>query len=61
MDFANSIIQTKNGDYIVVGYATSRDGDVDHLSPSNDKDYWVVKLDSAQNIEWQKTICINNY
>ena len=54
MDFANSIIQTKNGDYIVVGYATSRDGDVDHLSPSNDKDYWVVKLDNGGNIIWKK-------
>lgn len=50
---ANSIQQTLDGGYIVTGPSDSVNGD---LTPSfEDGNYWVVKLNSAGNIEWQKT------
>jgi uncharacterized delta-60 repeat protein len=49
---AYSVIQTLDGGYAVAGYAKSNDGDV---SGNNGyKDYWIVKLNSEGNIEWQK-------
>ncbi len=54
-DDANFIQQTNDGGYIVVGNTSSNDGDVsgNHNEYVWD-DYWVVKLDSFGNIEWQK-------
>jgi hypothetical protein len=49
---AKSIKQTKDGGYVFTGFATSADGDVTQNQGSFD--LWVVKLDSAGNIEWQK-------
>jgi hypothetical protein len=42
---ANSIVQTPNGGYIVVGYTESTDGDV--TFNHGGKDVWVVKLSPA--------------
>jgi len=53
-DAASSIQQSSDGGYIVVGYSTSNDGDVS--GNHGDIDYWVVKLDNAGNLEWQKSI-----
>ena len=49
----HGVIKTFDGGYLVVGHATSTDGDVH----SNDGgvDAWVVKLDGHGNIEWEKT------
>jgi len=51
-DKANSIKQTNDGGYIVVGYSGSNDDDI------NDNygfyDYWIVKLDDFGNIEWEQ-------
>ena len=46
-DNSNSIQQTSDGGYIVFG----------HTSPRSFSgwDYWVLKLDSSGNIEWQRT------
>ena len=58
-DIAESVHQTKDGGYIVAGYASSNDGDVSgHHGGSQNKelDYWVVKLSSTGNITWQKTL-----
>jgi hypothetical protein len=54
-DFANSIIQTMDSDYVIVGGASSNDGDVSgNHSPSQlTYDVWVLKLDQAGNIIWQ--------
>ncbi len=53
-DEANSIQQTADGGYIVAGYTWSDDGDV---SENNGRyDFWIVKLDSNGNIEWQKAL-----
>jgi hypothetical protein len=45
-DNANSIKQTNDSEYIVVGWSESNDGDVSGNHGSGD--YWVVKLTSSQ-------------
>ena len=51
-----SVQQTSDGGYILGGYSNS------HISGNKTEkshgfyDYWVVKLDAAGNIQWQKTI-----
>jgi hypothetical protein len=52
-DFAQSIQQTADGGYIVFGFTFSNDGNVS--GNHGYFDYWMVKLDSQGNIEWQKT------
>lgn len=56
-DFANSVIQTNDGGYIVVGTSRSTDGDLGNGSFDFNatSDIWVVKLSSSGSIEWQKT------
>ncbi len=49
---AKSVKQTKDGGYVFVGFSTSADGDVTLNQGSFD--FWIVKLDSMGNIEWQK-------
>ncbi len=59
-ELATSIKQTSDGGYIVAGYSQSADGDVTGhngfncvpIAPCND--YWVVKLDNAGVIQWNK-------
>jgi len=53
-DEANSIEQTSNGGYILAGTTDSNNGDVSGNHGSGD--YWVVRLDSIGNIEWQKCL-----
>ncbi|MDC8098345.1 T9SS type A sorting domain-containing protein [Chryseobacterium rhizosphaerae] len=50
---ANSIQQTNDGGYIIAGTAASSDGDV--TGSHGSFDYWIVKLDSSGNIQWEKT------
>lgn len=57
-DYSTSILQTSDGGFFVVGYSISKDGDVykpnaeDYFSGY---DYWLVKMDSIGNLEWQKS------
>jgi len=51
---AQSIEQTSDGGYIVVGYTNSSDGQV--TGWHGNSDYWVVKLDASGNISWQKAL-----
>lgn len=53
-DVAKSIQQTTDGGYIVTGHAYSTNGDV--VNAQQGGNFWVVKLDSAGNIVWQKTL-----
>jgi len=46
-DWANSIIQNKNGDYIVAGWTKSMG--------AGKTDVWIVKLDKRGNLIWDKT------
>lgn len=51
-DTASSVQQTVDGGYIVAGQVYSNDGDV--TGHQGGTDYWVVRLDSTGNMEWQK-------
>ena len=53
-DFAKIIRNTPDGGYIVAGDIVSSNGDV--TGTHGYFDYWVVKLSSSGNIEWQKAI-----
>jgi hypothetical protein len=59
-DLAYSIQQTTDGGYIIAGCSSSDDGDVTgNGGPSdyyNERDYWIVKLTSTGDIEWQKSL-----
>jgi hypothetical protein len=46
--------QTSDGGYILLGYTTSNDGEVQ--GNHGFADYWVVKIDSLGNIEWSKCL-----
>lgn len=58
-DWAFSIQQTTDGGYIVAGQTTSLDGDV--TGNQGIRDYWVIKLTSIGNIQWQKALGGTNY
>jgi len=47
------IQQTTDGGYIMATSTTSNDGDVSENL--GDADYWIVKLDEAGNIQWEKS------
>ncbi len=53
-DCANSIQQTADRGYIVAGYTYSNDGDVS--GNHGNGDFWVVKLDRLENIQWQRCL-----
>ncbi len=58
-EFATDVKQTPDGGFIVCGYTSSNDGDVSgiHVSEGNNSltsDFWILKLDSSGNLEWQK-------
>lgn len=53
-DSARSVQQTADGGYIVAGSSGSADGDI--TGNHGQQDYWLVKLDSAGNIQWQKSL-----
>lgn len=55
-DIATSVKQTTDGGYIVAGYSSSNNGDVTGNNGAYTNDYWVVKLDSSGNLQWQKSI-----
>lgn len=51
-----TIVQTPDGGYILGGISTSNIS-VDKSEPSfGSTDYWLIKIDDAGNIQWQKTI-----
>lgn len=54
-DYAYDIVQTGDGGYIVVGKTSSIDGDVSG-NHGGAADMWIVKLDRAGNLVWQKTL-----
>jgi len=55
VDVAYSIQQASDEGFIVAGYSYSNDGDVSG-NHGGFGDYWIVKLDDAGNIEWQKAL-----
>jgi hypothetical protein len=56
-DVGTSIIQTTDGGFAITGWTASNDGDVSGNHGSiYSSDTWVVKLDTAGVIEWQKCL-----
>src|SRR6478735_7524117 len=53
-DDAGYIEQTSDGGYITAGTTYSNDGDVS--GNHGDADFWITKLGSSGNIEWQKSL-----
>ncbi len=53
-DFGASIEQTNDNGYIVGGRTASSDGDVTGLHDY--EDFWILKLDSNGNLQWQKCL-----
>lgn len=56
-EYANSIQQTLDGGYIVVGSTDSVDGDVPS-SRTGYTDCWIIKLDESGNLLWQKVLSL---
>lgn len=53
-DRAQSITNTNDGGYAILGYTQSNDGDIVD-KPNESFDYWVLKFDSNSNLQWSKT------
>lgn len=51
MEQPGFILQTSNGEYIIVGRASSNDGDVS--GNHGGYDVWIIRIDSAGNLIWQ--------
>lgn len=61
-DDLESIQQTTDGGYILGGSSSSKISyDKTQANSLYDVDYWVVKLNAAGNIEWEKTLNNHNY
>jgi len=54
IDKATSVIATSDGGYLVLGYSKSTDGDITAGTSHGGYDLWLLKLDSAGTILWQK-------
>lgn len=52
-EYFNSLVQTDDGGFLVVGQARSIDGDVGGTNGM--LDVWIVKTDAQGNLEWQRT------
>ncbi|MBK6640462.1 MAG: hypothetical protein IPG39_04135 [Bacteroidetes bacterium] len=56
LDFLNSLEQTSDGGYICGGSSNSGiSGDKTENTNGLD-DYWIVKIDSLGNIQWENTV-----
>lgn len=50
-DIISSIIEARDGGYIIVGYSNSKNGDITHAKDGFD--YWVIRLDENGVIKWE--------
>lgn len=53
-DSAQSITATMDGGYIILGYTQSNDNDITDKQDES-FDYWVLKFDVTDQLQWQKT------
>lgn len=58
-DFANALLQSADGGYLVVGESKSVDGDV--TGHHDGSDIWVLKLDGSGNLEWERSLGGSRY
>ncbi|MEM9685380.1 MAG: hypothetical protein AAF934_00475 [Bacteroidota bacterium] len=52
-DVAQSVIQTTDGGYAIIGYSKSSDGDASNNEGFHDN--WIIKLDVQGNIQWENS------
>ena len=52
-DQATGISKTNDGGYIISGFTASSDGDVSENAGF--QDYWIVKVNTTGDIEWEKS------
>ena len=50
-----SITQTTDGGYAVLGFTQSVDGDINTTQNTVQYDFWLLKFDANDNLQWQKT------
>lgn len=50
---AQAITKTQDGGFAVLGYTQSNDGDIQNKT-NESFDYWLLKFDHENNLEWQK-------
>ncbi len=55
-DYVSCVEQTNDGGYFIGGYSDSGISGDKTENAVGGRDYWVIKLDSIGNIQWQKTI-----
>ncbi|TCK67970.1 hypothetical protein DFQ05_1754 [Winogradskyella wandonensis] len=53
-DSAQSVVATSDGGYAILGFTQSNDGDITDKQDSS-FDYWVLKFNAQDTLEWQKT------
>ena len=53
LEGARSIVPTNDGAYLIVGITASMDGDVSENK--GDDDVWLIKVNSAGDVLWEKT------
>jgi len=53
-DQANSVVNTQDGGYAILGFTQSNDGDITD-KPNESFDYWVMKFSANDTLEWSKT------
>ncbi|MAB48575.1 MAG: hypothetical protein CMC05_08085 [Flavobacteriaceae bacterium] len=53
-DSAQSVTATTDGGYIILGYTQSNDNDITDKQDES-FDYWVLKFDATDQLQWQKT------
>ena len=51
---AQAVVNTTDGGYAILGHTQSMDGDVTNKF-NESYDYWILKYDSTNQIQWQKT------
>ena len=62
VDRAYSIIPTVDHGFLVVGSSFSNDGNIsNHHGTTDSSDAWVIKLNSAGDLEWQNSYGGSNY
>ena len=54
-DWASSVAETTDGNFVVTGFTNSNDGDVTGFHGGSGSDVWTLKLDSEGNVIWAKT------
>jgi hypothetical protein len=55
-DVANSICKLANNEFAITGYSSSLNGNISGHHGNLLNDYWVIKIDSAGNLLWQKSL-----